>query len=175
LLHYDLETLEPKPHLAKSWKYSADGKTLTFELNEATWSDGKPFTSADVEFSFNEVLSKYHPHYKTFFGLITNVKAVGDHTVVFEFSEPSAPALSAFFERYTFIIPKHVFQGLDIKNNEHNLNPKVTLGPYKFKEYVPGSHVTVVRNENYFIKGKPYLDAVTFRFITDTEARAIAL
>src|SRR5262249_37325080 len=47
------------PLLAKSWTTSADGMTYTFQLVDAKWQDGKPFTSADVKFSLLEVSSKY--------------------------------------------------------------------------------------------------------------------
>src|SRR5262249_20567624 len=50
------------PDLAESWTVSPDGLTYTFKLRrDVKWHDGKPFTSADVKFSYLEVLAKYHP------------------------------------------------------------------------------------------------------------------
>src|SRR5262245_47263640 len=64
LLQFD-ENLEPKPNLADSWQVSADGKSYTFRLHpNVEWHDGKPFTSADVKFSFEEVLLKFHSRTK---------------------------------------------------------------------------------------------------------------
>ena len=61
LLEYDFE-LKPVPGLAKSWTVSPDGKTVTFKLQQGVkFHDGKPFTSADVQFSVMEVLKKVHP------------------------------------------------------------------------------------------------------------------
>jgi peptide/nickel transport system substrate-binding protein len=50
------------PILAESYSASADGKTVTFNLRKGVkWHDGKPFTSADVQFTVMEVLKKVHP------------------------------------------------------------------------------------------------------------------
>lgn len=49
------------PELAEKWNISKDGLTYTFHLvKTVVWHDGKPFTSADVKFSF-EAIKKYHP------------------------------------------------------------------------------------------------------------------
>src|SRR5471032_2487333 len=47
------------PALAKSWTISPDALTYTFQLNKASWHDGKPVTSDDVKFTFLEVSTKY--------------------------------------------------------------------------------------------------------------------
>lgn len=58
-----------RPMLAQSWAVSPDGLSWTFNLlRNATWQDGFPFTSADVKFSFEQVLSKYHPRKVSFGG-----------------------------------------------------------------------------------------------------------
>ena len=49
--------LQPMPNLAKAWEWSADGKTLTVHLIAgAKWSDGAPFTTADTEFYYNDIV-----------------------------------------------------------------------------------------------------------------------
>ena len=51
-----------QPSLATSWTISADGKTYTFKLRPGVkWQDGQDFTSADVKYSFEEILAKFHP------------------------------------------------------------------------------------------------------------------
>ena len=55
--------LKPEPGLATSWTYSADGKTITYQLRSATWHDGKPFTSADAKFTFELIKSKQVSQY----------------------------------------------------------------------------------------------------------------
>ena len=57
LFQVNAADLQPMPNLAKSWDWSEDGKTLTVHLVEgAKWSDGEPFTTADTEFYFNDVV-----------------------------------------------------------------------------------------------------------------------
>ena len=65
---------KPYPDLAERWEISGDGKVYTFHLvKNATWHDGKPFTSADVKFSIEEVIRKNHPA-----GGIQIVRVAGD-------------------------------------------------------------------------------------------------
>src|SRR5829696_5088557 len=53
---------DPVPDLARSWKVSKDGKTYTFRLaTNVKWHDGQPFSSADVKYTYDEVLLKLHP------------------------------------------------------------------------------------------------------------------
>ncbi|MEO6986943.1 MAG: ABC transporter substrate-binding protein, partial [Paralcaligenes sp.] len=74
LCEYDFD-LMPVPGLAKSWVISADGKTVSFKLQEGVkWHDGKPFSSADVQFTFMEVLKKYHPRGINTFHDLENVE-----------------------------------------------------------------------------------------------------
>ncbi len=51
------QTLEPIPEIAKSWELSDDGTTYTFHLRESKWSDGRPFTAHDFEWSWKRVLN----------------------------------------------------------------------------------------------------------------------
>ncbi|RUP13300.1 MAG: ABC transporter substrate-binding protein, partial [Methylobacterium sp.] len=61
LCTYDWDQ-NPQPNLAKSWEVAPDGKTITFKLQDGvTFHNGKPFTSADVQYSFMEILKKYNP------------------------------------------------------------------------------------------------------------------
>ena len=55
-----------QPSLATSWTISPDGKSYTFKLRQGVkWHDGRDFTSADVKFSFEEILAKFHPRAQT--------------------------------------------------------------------------------------------------------------
>src|SRR6185503_2121933 len=70
LLDYDFD-LKPRAALAESWTVAPDGKTYTFKLRRGvTWHDGKPFTSADVKFSLEEVWKKLHPRGRVTFAKV---------------------------------------------------------------------------------------------------------
>ena len=57
LTQYDAE-LNPQPAIAKKWEYSEDGKTITFFLrNDVYWTDGKPVTAGDFEYSWKRLLA----------------------------------------------------------------------------------------------------------------------
>ena len=71
-------------------------------------------------------------------------------------------------------MPKHIYEGSDPLKNPANLAP-IGTGPFKFKEWQRGSHIMLVRNDEYWDKPKPYLDALIFRIIPDGSARAVAL
>lgn len=175
LLQLD-EQLNPQPNLAESWQVAPDGRTYTFKLrSNVEWHDGKPFTSADVKFTFEEILLKFHARTKA--GL-ENVLAAIDtpdpQTVVFRFKQPYAPLLRRLDVVEAAIMPRHVYQGTDIQKNEANSKP-VGTGPYKLAEWVKGDRVRLVRNEQYFKPGLPYADEVVFRVIPQESSLILAL
>ena len=62
------------PDLATEWAWSNDGKDLTFKLRDGVkWHDGQPFTSADVKYTFEEVLKKHHPRGRATFANLESV------------------------------------------------------------------------------------------------------
>jgi peptide/nickel transport system substrate-binding protein len=173
LVTYDFE-LNPKPALAESWEISDDGLTYTFNLRKGVlWHDGKPFTSADVKFSLEEGWKKLHPRGKATFSKVTEVLTPDDHTVILKLSEPSPPIMAALNAYESQVIPKHIYEGTDIKTNPAS-NAPIGTGPFMFKEWKKGEYVKMVRNPNYWDKPKPYLDAVILRVLPDAAARAAA-
>ncbi len=91
---YHTGRLEVTPAVAKSWDVSEDGRTYTFYLRKGMrWSDGEPFTAADVMFWYEEIalnpeLSPAFPSWLVVGGEHVVVSAVDDYTVKFEFAVP---------------------------------------------------------------------------------------
>ncbi|MEP7200017.1 MAG: ABC transporter substrate-binding protein [Chloroflexota bacterium] len=170
------DKLDPQPSLAESWTISPDGKAYTFNLAKGVqWHDGKPFTSADVKFTFEEILLKFHA--RTSAGLtpvLDGIDTPDANTVVFRFKQPYAPLLRRLDVVEAPILPKHIYEGADVQKNPANNQP-IGTGAFKFKEYVKGDHATFVRNENYFQKGLPYPDQVIFKIIPQSTTAAAAL
>jgi len=165
--------LNPRPDLAESWKISEDGLTYTFHLvKNATWHDGKPFTSGDVKFTFTEVLNKHHPRGAVVLKAVESVEAPDPYAVVFKLKHPYDP-LMKFIGNEAFIIAKHLYENTDILKNPYNLKP-IGTGPFIFKEWKKGSHLTLERNPNYFKKGKPYLEKIIVKIVPDAASRMIA-
>lgn len=173
LLRYDLD-LRPQPQLATAWQVSPDGLRYTFQLRpNVRWHDGRPFTSADVAYSILAVKEK-HPRGRGTFANVLEVQTPDPLTAVVVLSRPAPFLIRALAATETPIVPRHLYEGSDPATNPLNLRP-VGTGPFVFKEWVRGSHVVLERNPNYWDPGKPHIDRLVIRFITDPAAAAAAL
>jgi peptide/nickel transport system substrate-binding protein len=154
------------PDLAKSWAWSADGKALTFKLEEGVkWHDGKPFTAKDVVCTFDLLTGKTgddnklrtNPR-KTWYSNVESVKANGDYEVTIHLNnpQPSLPALLA--SGYSPMYPCHVPAA------QMRTKP-VGTGPFKFVEFKQNEGIKIARNPDYWKKGKPYLDGIDFTIV----------
>jgi len=173
LLTYDFD-LNPKPLLATEWSISEDGLTYTFKLRQGVkWHDGQDFTSADVAYSI-QTLKEVHPRGRNTFLNLVEVQTPDPHTAVLTLSKPAPYLISALAAQETPIVPKHIYEGTKADENPANLAP-IGTGPFKFKEWVRGSHLVYERNAEYWDQPRPYLDQLVVRFIPDPAARAIAI
>ncbi|QPF74111.1 ABC transporter substrate-binding protein [Roseateles sp. DAIF2] len=172
LLKYDHE-LNPQPQLATAWQVSPDGKTYTFSLRRGVrWHDGREFTSADVAHSI-KLLKENHPRGRSTFAPVLRVRTPDAHTAVLELSQPAPYLLKAFVAAEAPIVPKHLYESGEVLANA-NGNAPIGTGPFRFKEWVRGSHIVYERNPDYWDKPKPYLERLVVRIIPDPAARAIA-
>ena len=164
----------PRPYLAERWDVSADGKTYTFHLvKDATFHDGKPVTAADVKFSL-ETNKAVHPFGLAMFRYLESVETPNAHTVVARLSKPYPALMRTLVPLLVPILPKHVYDGDDIKKNPANRKP-VGSGPFKFVDWQQGRFITFERYENFFRKGRPYLDRIVYEFIPDPATRVAAM
>lgn len=175
LLTYDFD-LTPKPQLATEWSVSPDGLNYTFKLREGVlWHDGTPFTSQDVAFSLM-LLKKIHPRGQSTFQSLAEVQTPDPLTAVLVLSKPTPYLLTALLAAESPIVPRHIYEasGDDVASNPNEVAP-IGTGPFIFKEWVRGSHVLYAANPNYWDAGKPHIDQLVVRFITDASSRAAAL
>lgn len=168
--------LLPIPELAESWEIQEDGARYTFTLREGVvWHDGTPFTSADVKYTFEEVLLKLHARTRSSVGpALAGIDTPDDRTVVFRFKQPYAPLLQQLDVTEAPILPRHLFEGTDPAENPVNLAP-VGTGPFAFVSYTPDSEIRLKRNEAYWAEGLPLLDEVVMRVIPETGSQIVAL
>ena len=168
-------TLEPLPELAKSWELSEDQRTYTFRLQEnVTWHDGQPFTADDVIFSIMKFNMELAPRARGIFQKIKEATAPDPHTVKLTLDSPFQPFLLMFDVTACVIVPKHIFEGTDYRNNPNNQKP-VGTGPFQFVEWQRGSFIRLKRYEGYWKPGQPYLDEIIYRIVPDSQSRGIAL
>lgn len=174
LLRYDRD-LNPLPNLAKSWTVSADGKIYTFTLQDnVKWHDGVAFSAEDVVFSTSKFLMETHPRAKAVFSHAARIYAPDATTVVFELKEPFEPFIMSFETSTAPIVPKHIYEGTDFKTNPANDKP-IGTGPFKLDTWERGSFIKLVRNPDYWAKGKPLIDELIFKVIPDAATRALAV
>ncbi len=167
---------EPSPELAREWRIEEDGRVYRFHLRDGvTWHDGQPFTSADVKYSFEQVLLPFHARTKASMGpSLAGIEAPDPHTVVFRFKEPYAPLLLQLNVTEAPIVPRHVYEGSDPQTNPAN-NAPVGTGPFRFVSYERGTEIRAARNENYFREGLPHLDEIVQRVIKDRSTQVLSL
>lgn len=167
----------PKPVLAKSWTVSPDGLTYSFELVKTTWQDGKPFTSDDVKYSLIELSAKYSAIFRSAANVIDTIETPAPDKVVIKLKKPFGPfLLSLACERGGGILPAHLYRDKgDPKANPVTGEQPVGTGPFKFGDRKHGEYVRVVRNPTYWEPGKPYLDEIVIRIITQPSSRMQAL
>jgi peptide/nickel transport system substrate-binding protein len=180
LLEYEGPGMKPVPGIAESWTVSKDQKTYTFKLRKGvTWHDGKPFTSEDVKFSIEKVVTPYHSRGKTYFGDLQSIQTPDAQTVIFTLKQPVPYFLRAFQPTESPMFPKHGFTDDEVAQGKIRTakimqNP-IGTGPFKLKEWKKGSYIILERNPNYWKPGRPYLDQLILRVIPDGSARAIAV
>ena len=186
LIHINRYTQETESALAKSWKISSDGCHYTLELRHGLrFSDGAPLDADDVVFSFKVYLDETVNAPQRDSLLVGEtpiaVRKVDRYTVLFTLARPYASAERLFDS--VAILPRHL---LERAYSEGKLGQAWTLdtqpdriaglGPFRFKEYVPGQRLTLERNPYYWKKARngdplPYLAEITFLFAGNEERR----
>ncbi|MFI5011980.1 MAG: ABC transporter substrate-binding protein [Hyphomicrobiales bacterium] len=162
------------PHIATSWTVSDDGKTYTFHLRTGLkWSDGQPFSSADVVFTLTQ-FAKFNTYLSKIVPLIARVEAPDEATVVVGLTQPLAAALDLFDKENFPLMPKHIYEGTDIPTNPANRKP-IGLGPFMAESWEQGRSLSFVRNPYYWDQPKPYLDKVLVALIPNAQQLLNAL
>lgn len=170
--------------LADSWEISADGKKYTFNLHDGVeWHDGAPFTSADVEYTFNRILNNGVIAGNTETGSFQNVlweaivestEAVGPDKVEINLLGSTDSILKLLSSGYAYIVPKHISEQDPL--NAIKIDPRpIGTGPFMLTQDMSTTYVEHEKNPNYFKDGLPFLDGIESRQVLDTQARVAAV
>lgn len=159
----------PVPDLATSWHTAHNGLEWVFNLRKGvTWQDGKPFTSADVLYTFNDVVLNPNlgANGSSNYSDVTKVTANGKYQAIFHLKKPwsSLPDYLTFFAP---ILPAHVLQskGTNLfKDATFSTEHPIGTGPYEVKSVQPGQSITLVRNPHYF-GTEPKISTIVFQII----------
>lgn len=153
LVCYDEKTGTIKPRLARSWKYSADDKTLTIELKKAQFSNGQPVTAEKVKAAWEKSFSttKDWANISLFLPIegskarlegrtpgIAGVEAVASNTLRIRLEKPNA----AFLHMLT----NPIFWVYD---TEESNDPAPGTGPFILQPSNQDHTISLVRNDNY--------------------------
>ncbi|MFI9291077.1 ABC transporter substrate-binding protein [Streptomyces gardneri] len=172
LLAFDAD-MKLKPALAVKLPHiTADGLTYTYTLrDDVAFSDGAPFTSKDVVFTYRTILDpKTNNASRTELDAIKKVEAVGDDTVVFTLKYPYAP----FAERTVqAIAPEHVAAKQDVNTGAFTTKP-IGTGPYVLTGWSKGEKLTFKANPTYW-DGAPPVKKFTMAVVKDDDVRATRL
>lgn len=156
---------QPQPLLASSWEWT-DDTTLVFTLrDDVTFSDGTPFTSADVAASFDRYIAMQSV-------LATQLAVIESYTA----DDPTTFTIKTKNPTGTLIgVLSMIFIGqADNAADDAYWAKPIGTGPFAVTEFVTNSHVTLTRNDTYW--GEPAkLQTVTFKQITDTNGKVTAL
>ena len=166
------------PGLAASWDVSPDATSYTFKLRkDVKFHDGTPFNAQAVKFTFDHIVD---PNTKSksaagSLGPYQETQVVDDYTAKVVFKSANAAFMNEA-AGFGMVSPTAVQKfGADFGHNP------VGTGPFKFKEYIVGQHVTVERNPDYnwgptpLRTGPPQVKTVVFRILADPGTRFNAL
>ncbi|EFI52636.1 extracellular solute-binding protein [Afipia sp. 1NLS2] len=143
--------------LAEAMSYPADCSSVTYRLRkEAKWHDGKPVTPDDVIFSL-EAFKKYHPFYSAYYRHVTKAEKAGPREIKFTFDAPGNRELPQILGQLT-VLPKHYWEGTGSDGKPRDigattLEPPISSGPYKIKNFVPGRTIVLERVKDYWGNG----------------------
>jgi peptide/nickel transport system substrate-binding protein len=188
LIEINRSTQQTEPALAKSWKISPDGRTFTLQLRKGIrFSDGHPFDADDVVFSFNvymdEAIDSPQRDLLIIDGKPIVVTKLDQYTVRFALPRPYAAA-ERLFDGLA-MMPKHLLEKPYREGHfvqAWSLNAQAAeiagLGPFRFKQYVPGQRIIVERNPYYWKVDRenqrlPYLDELVFLFVGTEDAQVM--
>jgi peptide/nickel transport system substrate-binding protein len=162
----------PHPRLATSWSHSPDGKTWLVDLRRGvTWSDGQPFTSADVVFTFEALMDpKTAAVNAGDYTYIKRVAADGPYRVRFELAYPSAVFTVIAMGYEASILPAHAFTGIPherMRTAEFGEHP-IGTGPYVLQRWLHDSETVFVRSPTTW--RTPHIKRIDVRTIFDEQA-----
>jgi peptide/nickel transport system substrate-binding protein len=168
LVQWNETETELLPNLATSWTVSPDGLVYTFKIRQGVrFHNGRLMTAQDVKFSLDRMRDPASGStIASNFVLVTAVDVVDPRTVRVTLSKPQATFLNFLTEVYP-IVPREAVSELETK--------PVGTGPFRLDRYVLNQVVRLVRNPDYWDRGKPYLDAVEFRILGDEASKESAL
>lgn len=192
LYAYDPDTLKMVPWLAESLPvYDAAALTYTIRLRAARWSDGTPFTSADVAFTGHLIQSFKIPGHSSDWRFIVRIATPDARTVVFYLNKPMAAFLTGTV--FTPIVQQaeweQVTEHAQTTENplatliNHRIRHPVGTGPFTLKQWRRGAYLHLAKNPHFFGSGQtiggrllgPFVDNLVYTVFGTSDVAILAL
>ena len=174
LMDYEPGTTKLRPELAESYEISPDGQTFTFKLRPGVkFHNGRELTAEDVKYSLERVTNpKTQSPGSGFFASIkgyedissgkseslSGVTVIDPSTIKIELSRPDATFLHVMAINFAHVVPKEAVEEFGADFGKH----PVGTGAFKLTEWTLGQRLVFERNPDYWNKGLPYLEKMTF-------------
>ena len=174
LMDYEPGTTKLRPELAESYEISPDGQTFTFKLRPGVkFHNGRELTAEDVKYSLERVTNpKTQSPGSGFFASIkgyedissgkseslSGVTVINPSTIKIELSRPDATFLHVMAINFAHVVPKEAVEEFGADFGKH----PVGTGAFKLTEWTLGQRLVFERNPDYWNKGLPYLEKMTF-------------
>jgi peptide/nickel transport system substrate-binding protein len=163
----ELQSGAATPWLASAYAWSNNDRTLTFTIRSGIkWSDGKPFSAADVVFTFK--LLKSHPglDLNAVWSVLSSVAQKGSDQVVFNFKTSAVPYFY-YVAGQTPIVPEHIWASIANPVTYKDPAP-IGTGPFAMNACSP-QVIKYTKNETYWQKGLPKIDTVYYPAFTSND------
>lgn len=166
----DSETGQPVPQLATSWEARDGGETMVFTLRDGVkFHTGRAFTAEDAVFTLEQIkvpenASQMAPIVNKF----TSIEATGPLELTIT-ADRSIETQIFDVLQLAVIVDKDTFAGLA------DGSQVVGTGPFKWVQWTPGASLTLEKNQDYWLEGRPYLDGIDISIITDPTALASSI
>lgn len=160
LLFFNRANGTSKGWLADSATYSSDATQITFKLHPGVkWSDGQPFTAADVVFTFNVMKQYDGADYLGITSSIDSVTSPDPQTAVVKLTSPDSSILWLIGGQ-TWIVPEHIWSKVGDPSKYTDDKP-VGTGPFVFKSFTP-QLIDLTKNPQYWQAGKPVVPEIRY-------------
>lgn len=185
LVQYKDGSTEIEPGLATRWESSADGLTWTFYLRKGVkFHDGTPFNAEAVLFSLNRQHEKSHTFHDVggsyiywvatgLADIVNKINAIDDFTIQITLKTAYAPFIYTIAITPFAIVSPTAVKKYEKQEDTFSNNP-VGTGPFKFVRWDRGDKIVLEANKDYW-GGRPKLDRVIFRSISDNAVRLIEM
>ncbi len=168
----------PQPNLATSWTMSKNSKQIVFDLRHGVrFQNGNAFTSADVKFSIERLLSsqvKLLPGNASKLADwakdVASIQTPSPYRVIINLNQPE-PYIFDFFDNLYIVDQKALHGNTAITT----VSEAVGTGPFALKSWTPGQSMVLQRNRYYFVKGEPYLNGVQVNIVPNAETAYLQL